>query len=128
MYNKDEGKWYDKTLSPITLDKLNIPNLKSINSGMGYKLYHNEESYIEAKAKAYKEEQENRKIINDRDHFHAALLKSTSEVFKPLTKNQDKSLQEEQIIVKKINDLSKSLTAIKQNLKRGRKERRQKRN
>ena len=68
LYNKDEGKWYDKTLSPITFDKgglkscersdlkdlslLNSPNLKSINSGMGYKLYPNEESYTEAKAKA----------------------------------------------------------------------------
>ena len=53
---------------------------------MGYKLYFNEERYTEANAKAYKEEQENRKIINDRDHFHAALVESTNEVFKPLTK------------------------------------------
>ena len=56
LYNKDEGKVYDR-------------NLKLINSGMGYKLYPNEKSYTEAKAKAYKEEQENRKIINDREHF-----------------------------------------------------------
>ena len=60
LFNKDEGKWYDKTLSPITLDKgikdlslLNSLNLKSINSGMGYKLYPYEESYTAAKAKAY---------------------------------------------------------------------------
>ena len=55
LYHKDEGKWYDKTLSSITLEKLNSPYLKSINSEIGYKLYTNEESYIEAKAKAYKE-------------------------------------------------------------------------
>ena len=65
---------------------LNSPNLKPINSEMGYKLYPNEESYTEAKARFYKEEQENRKIINDREHFTAALYESTSEVFKPLTK------------------------------------------
>ena len=79
LYNKDEGKWYDRTLSPITLSKgglkacersdlkdlslLNSPNLKSINSGMGYKLYPDQESYLNAKAKTYKTEQENRKII-----------------------------------------------------------------
>ena len=117
LYNKYEGKWYDKTLSPITLDKglkdlslLNSPNLKSINSGMGYKLYPNEESYNEAKAKTYKEKQENRKIINNRDHFHAALLESTSEVFKLLTQKQDDSLKEEKEIVKQLKDL----TAIKE--------------
>ena len=138
LYNKDEGKWYDKTLSLITLNinglmsceqedrilsdesdikdlsLLNSLNLKSINSGMGYKLYPNEKSYTAAKANAYKEEQENRKIINDREHFHAALLKSTSEVFKPITKNQDKSFEQEQNIVKEITDLSKSLKVIKE--------------
>ena len=46
--------------------------------------------------KAWKAEQENRKIINDIEHFHSSLLESTSEVFKPLTTNQDKSLKEEQ--------------------------------
>ena len=69
---------------------------------MGYKLYPNEKSYTEAKAKAYKKKQENRKIINDREHFHAALLESTSEVFKPLTKKQDDSLKEEKEIVKQL--------------------------
>ena len=53
LYNKDEGKWYDRTLNPITLSKLNSPNLKSINSGMGYKLYPDQESYLNAKAKTY---------------------------------------------------------------------------
>ena len=52
LYNEDEGKWYNRTLSLITLSKLNSSNLKSINSGMGYKLYPNEESYTEAKANA----------------------------------------------------------------------------
>ena len=73
-----------------TLFRLNSPNLKPINSGMGYKFYPYKESYTEAKAKAYKEEHENREIINDREHFTAALYKSTSEVYKPLTKNKDK--------------------------------------
>ena len=73
---------------------------------MGYKLYPNEESYIEAKAKAYKKEQENRKIINDKEHFNAALLETTSEVFKPITKKQDDSLKEEKEIVKQLKDLT----------------------
>ena len=72
------------------------------------------ESYTAAKAKAYKEKQENRNIINDREHFHAVLLESTSEVLKPLTKNQDRSLKEEQNIVKEISDLSKRLKAMKE--------------
>ena len=73
---------------------------------MGYKLYPNEESYTDAKAKAYKEEQENRKIINDSEHFHATLLETTSEVFKPLTKKQDDSLKEKKEIVKQLKDLT----------------------
>ena len=77
---------------------------------MGYKLYPDQESYLNAKAKTYQPEQENRKIINDREHFHAALLESTSEVFKPLTKKQDDSLKEENEIVKQL----KYLTAIKE--------------
>ena len=114
LYNKDENKWNDRTLSPITLNKLNSPNVKSINSGMGYKLYSDQKSYLNSKAKTYQTEQKNRKIINNREHFHAALLESTSEVFKLLTKNQDKSLKEKQNIVKEISDLSKSLKAIKE--------------
>ena len=83
LYNKDEGKWYDRTLSPIFIKKLQV-----INQGMGFKdLYKDEQSYADAKMKAWKSEQENRKIINDREHFHSALLESTSEVFKPLTTN-----------------------------------------
>ena len=54
LYNKDEGKWYDRTLSPI--------NLQVINQGMGFKyLYKHQESYAAAQAKAFKAEQENRK-------------------------------------------------------------------
>ena len=84
LYIIEEGKWYDKTLSLITL--------QPINSGMEInELYTDEHSYAEAKARAYKAEQENRKIINDREHFTSALYKSTSEVFKPLTNNQNKS-------------------------------------
>ena len=84
---------------------LNSLNLKSINSEMGYKLYPNEESYTEAKAKAYKEEQETRNIINDREHSHAAWLESKSEVLKPLTKKQDNSLKEKRncLTVKRFN-------------------------
>ena len=77
-------------------------------------LYPDEQSYAEAIARAFKAEQENRKIINYREHFHSTLLESTSEVFKPLTTNQDKSLKEEEKIVKEISDLSKSLKAIKE--------------
>ena len=81
LYNKEEGKWYDK-------------NLQVINKGMGFKeLYPDQQSYAEAQARAYKAKQENRKIINDREHFTSALYESTSEVFKPLTNNQDKSLK-----------------------------------
>ena len=99
LYNKEEGKWYNRTLSLITL--------QLINSGMGLKeLYRDEASYGEAKARAYKAEQENRKIINDREHFTSALYESTSEVFKPLTNNQNKFLKQEKNIVKEISDLS----------------------
>ena len=73
---------------------------------MGFRqLYPDEQSYAEAKAKAFKVEQENRKIINDREYFTSALYKSTSKVFKPLTKKQDESLNKEQNIVKEISDL-----------------------
>ena len=106
LYNKDEGKWYDTTLRLI--------NLQVINKGMGFKeQFNDQESYAAAQAKAYKAEQENRKIINDREHFNSTLLESASEVFIPLTTNQDKSLKEEQKIVKEIIDLSKSFKAIK---------------
>ena len=81
LYNKEEIKLYDKTLNPI--------NLKVINSGMGFKsLYKNEASYAEKIAKDYKAKQENRKIINDREHFTFTLYESTREVFKQLTKNK----------------------------------------
>ena len=81
LYNKDKGKWYNK-------------NIQVINKGMGFhELYPDEQSYAEAKARAFKAEQKNRKIINDREHFHSALLVSTSKIFIPLTKNQDKSLK-----------------------------------
>ena len=57
LYNKEEGKWYNRTLSPKF-----IKNLELINSGMGFRqLYPDEQSYAEAKARAYKAEQENRK-------------------------------------------------------------------
>ena len=36
------------------------------------KLYPDEQSFVEAKEKAFKAEQENRKIINDQKHFNAA--------------------------------------------------------
>ena len=85
LYNKEEGKWYNK-------------NLELINKGMGFKdLYKDKASYAEAQARAFKAEQENRKIINDREHFTSPLYESTSEVFTPLTNNQDSSLKEEQI-------------------------------
>ena len=44
-----------------------------------------QQSYLEAKAKAYKAEQANLKRINDFQHFSSALLERTSDVFKPLT-------------------------------------------
>ena len=81
MLNKDDGKWFskindrltciDRTLSPLNLI------IKPINSGMGFKeqqsLYPDQQSYLEAKAKAYKAEQANRKTINDLQHFSSAL-------------------------------------------------------
>ena len=58
-----------------------------------------QQSYLEAKARAYKAEQANRKTINDLQHFSSALLERTSEVFKPLTTIQNKSLEQEKEIV-----------------------------
>ena len=56
---------------------------------MGYReLYEDEESYAEAKMKAWKAEQENRKFINYRKHFNTALYETTSDVFKQLTNNK----------------------------------------
>ena len=101
MFNKDDGKWISK-------------NLKPINSGMGLNEQHrlsqdfqskrlvrlpDQQSYLEAKANAYKAEQANRKTINDLQHFSSALLERTSEVFKPLTTIQNKSLEQEKEIV-----------------------------
>ena len=77
MFNKNDGKWF----SQIN-DRLTSLNLKFINSGMEFK---EQQSYSEAKAKAYKAEQANRKTINYLQHFSSALLERTSEVFKPLT-------------------------------------------
>ena len=99
QFNKDDVKWFSK-------------NLKPINSGMGIKdkqrktsslanevLYPDQRSYLEVKGKAYKAKQANRKTINDLQHFSAALLERTSEVFKPLTTIQNKSLEQEKEIV-----------------------------
>ena len=86
LYNKYEGKGYNK-------------NLKLINSGIRFKnLFKNEASYAEAKAKAFKAEQENCKIMNDREHFNAALYETTSEVFKPFTTQLNDSLNIKKIV------------------------------
>ena len=62
LYNNDEGKWYEDN-----------KKLQVINKWMGFKeLYTDKQRYVVAKAKAWKAEQENRKIINDRKHFHSA--------------------------------------------------------
>ena len=37
LYNIEEVKWYDRTLSPIKIGWLNSPNLQSINSEMEFK-------------------------------------------------------------------------------------------
>ena len=37
LYKKDEGIWYNRILSPITLGGLNSPNLQPINSKMGFR-------------------------------------------------------------------------------------------
>ena len=88
MYNKDESKWYNR-------------NLEEINKGMGIKqLYSYELIYAEAQARAWKAKQENRKVINDREHFITALYENTSEVFKPLTQNQNDSLKQNRIFLK----------------------------
>ena len=51
LYNKDEGKWYNK-------------KLQVINQGMGFReLCPDEQSYAAAQAKAFKAEQENRKTL-----------------------------------------------------------------
>ena len=81
----------DRTLSPL--------NLKHINNGNGLKerqiLYLDQRSYLQTKAKAYKAEQANRKTINDLQHFSSALLERTSQVFKPFTTIQNKTLEQE---------------------------------
>ena len=90
MFNKDDGKWFSK-------------NLKPINSGMGLT---EQQSYLEAKAKAYIAEQANRNTINDLQLFSSALLERTSEVFKPLTTIQNKSLEQEKEIVTQLKKRS----------------------
>ena len=93
MLNKDNGKWLNKTLAGLSLrspdQRSSSPPSNSIviNSGMAEK----QTSYLEAKAKAFKAEQANRKSMNDLRHFSSALLERTSEVFKPITANQDKN-------------------------------------
>ena len=77
--NIDNGKWVNRKLTCIP-----------INSGMGIT---GQQYYLEAKAKAYKAEQATRKTINDLRHFSSALLERSSEVFKPITTNQDKNQQ-----------------------------------
>ena len=89
MFNKDNGKWFTK-------------KLEHINSGMGF---NEQQSYLEAKAKAYKAEQANRKTINDLQHFRSALLERTSEVFKLLTTIQNKSLEQEKEIVTQLKNV-----------------------
>ena len=70
MFSKNKGKWSHRTLSPITLGGLNNFNLELINNKMGFKdLYKDEASYAKAKAKAFKAEQKNRKIINNKEQF-----------------------------------------------------------
>ena len=78
-----------------------MSDLKPINNGMGF---NEQQSYLEAKAKAYNAEQANRKTINDLQHFSSALLERTSEVFKPLTTIQNKSLEQEKEIVTQLKN------------------------
>ena len=102
MLNKDDSKWFSKIINRLTSF-----NLKLINSRMGFKqkqrlslllpdprYYPDQQSYIESKTKAYKGENVNSKTINDIQHFSAALLKRTSEIFKPLTTIRNKSLKQ----------------------------------
>ena len=88
MLNKNDGKWFSK-------------NLKPINSGIGL---NEQQSYLEAKATAYKAEQANRKTTNDLQHFSSTLLECTSSVFKPLTTIQNKSLEQEKKIVAQLKN------------------------
>ena len=95
LLNKDNGKWFAKNnllTSILTggLKDLSLQNSPPINSGMGIT---EQQNYLDAKAKAYKAEQANGKTINDLRHFSSALLERTSEVFKPITTNQDKNQQ-----------------------------------
>ena len=127
LLNKDNGKRVNKTLTEISLSSpnqrsFNLPIIcihtglisPPINSGMGIpSQQHNpdlmvlktdiptdQRSYLDAKAKAYKAEQANQKSINDLRHFSSALLERTSEVFKPITTNQDKN---QQLLAKTLN-------------------------
>ena len=130
LFNKDDGKWFSKINQALPIERymtddrltcidrtLSPFNLKPINSGMGFKeqqrktsglanelLYPDKRSYLEAKAKAYKAEQANRKTINDFQHFSSALLERTSEVFKSLTTIQNKSLEQEKEIVTQLKN------------------------
>ena len=92
---------------------------------MGFKeqqsVYPDQRFYLEAKAKAYKAEQANRKTINELQHFSLALLEFTREVCKPLTTIQNKSLKQEKKIVIHLQNQSAQiidpLKAIENNLK-----------
>ena len=88
MFNKDDCKWFSN-------------NLKPINSGMGL---NEQQSYLEAKTKAYKVEMAKRITINDLQHFSSALLQRISEIFKPLTTIKNKSLQQEKEIVTQLKN------------------------
>lgn len=50
-------------------------------------------SYLEAQAKIDNANNVNGKILNNKNHFTEALFKSTSELYKQLTQNQDISLE-----------------------------------
>ena len=56
---------------------------------------------LKPKLRLTKKNKKNCKIINDREHFQAALLENTSEVFKPISKND--SLKEKKL-VKQLKD------------------------
>ena len=114
MLNKNNGKWFTKKVLWTNERNINIKlTCIPINSGMGITGQQNTErptvlDYLEAKAKAYKAEQANRKTINNLRHFSSALLERTSEVFKPITTNQDnnqellaKTLEQEQKAIEK---------------------------
>ena len=104
MLNKNDNKWFSKYLKPINSGMGLIMKQKKTSRLANEVLNPDKQYYLEAKAKAYKAEQANRKTINNLQHFSSALLERTSEVLKRLTTMQNQSLEQETEIVAQLKN------------------------